>query len=131
MDFPPSILPAPYKKTGTLVILWTRDFRAHSEMVSNKRMRSLMGRLKGVEGWEGGESEGEKKRGGGYLYFRTPPPPHSRQLNHIDTVEFILQQSADLVQYGNMEGVGGGGVCGGIRYEFTRYFWGERYVMNS
>jgi hypothetical protein len=33
--------PNPYvqpriKKTGTLVILWTRDFRAHSEMVSNK-----------------------------------------------------------------------------------------------
>jgi hypothetical protein len=33
----------------------TRDFRAHSEMVSNKRVRSLRGRLTGVEGWEGGE----------------------------------------------------------------------------
>jgi hypothetical protein len=28
-----SIRPAPYKKSDTLVILWTRDFRAHSEMV--------------------------------------------------------------------------------------------------
>ncbi len=29
MDFPASksIRPAPYKKTGTLVILWTRDFK--------------------------------------------------------------------------------------------------------
>jgi hypothetical protein len=37
MDFPPSksIRPTTYKKTGTLVILWTRDFRAQSEMVSN------------------------------------------------------------------------------------------------
>jgi hypothetical protein len=54
-----------------LVILWTRDkretrdFRAHSEMVYNKRVRSLRGRIKGVEGWEGGELEGESKRGGG------------------------------------------------------------------
>jgi hypothetical protein len=36
-----SPFPNPYvqpyiKKTGTLVILWTRDFRAHSEMVSNQ-----------------------------------------------------------------------------------------------
>jgi hypothetical protein len=30
----------------------TRDFRAHSEMIYNKRVRSLRGRLKGVEGWE-------------------------------------------------------------------------------
>jgi hypothetical protein len=47
-----------------LVILWTRDkrqerdkretrdFRAHSEMVYNKRVRSPRGRIKGVEGWE-------------------------------------------------------------------------------
>jgi hypothetical protein len=34
-------------------------------MASNKRVGSLRGRLKGVEGWEGGESEGENKRGGG------------------------------------------------------------------
>jgi hypothetical protein len=63
--------PAPYKQTtGTLVILWTRDkretraFRAHSEMVYNKSMRSLRGRIKGEEGWEDGELEGENKRGG-------------------------------------------------------------------
>ncbi len=43
-----------------MVILWTRDkretrdFRAHSEMVDNKRVRSLRGRIKGVEGREGG-----------------------------------------------------------------------------
>ncbi len=36
----------------------TRDFRTHSEMVYNKRVRSLRGRIKGVEGWEGGELEG-------------------------------------------------------------------------
>ncbi len=29
-----SIRPAPSKKTGTLAILWRRDFRAHSEIVS-------------------------------------------------------------------------------------------------
>ncbi len=28
-----------------------RDFRAHSEMVYNKRVKSLRGRTKGVEGW--------------------------------------------------------------------------------
>jgi hypothetical protein len=57
MDFPPSksICPAPYKKTGTLVILWTgglwtRYFRAYSEMVSNKFWMAE----------EGGESEGEQ-----------------------------------------------------------------------
>jgi hypothetical protein len=48
----------------------TRDFKAHSEMVYNKRVRSLWGRIKGVEGWEGGELEGENKRvevgGGGW-----------------------------------------------------------------
>jgi hypothetical protein len=43
----------------------TRDFRAHSEMVYQKRVRSLRGRLKGMEGWEGGELERENKRGGG------------------------------------------------------------------
>jgi hypothetical protein len=32
----------------------TRDFRADSEMVDNKRVRSLRGRIKGMEGWEGG-----------------------------------------------------------------------------
>jgi hypothetical protein len=49
MDFPASksIHPAPYKKTGTLVIFM--DFRA----ISSGR------------GGEGGESEGENKRGGG------------------------------------------------------------------
>jgi hypothetical protein len=35
----------------------TRDFRAHSEMAYNKRVRS-QGRIKGVEGWEGEELEG-------------------------------------------------------------------------
>ncbi len=34
-------------------------------MFNNKRVRSLRGRIKGVEGWEGGELEGESKRGGG------------------------------------------------------------------
>jgi hypothetical protein len=34
-------------------------------MVYNKRVKSLKGRIKGVEGWEGEELEGEKKRGGG------------------------------------------------------------------
>ncbi len=34
-------------------------------MVYNKRVRSLSGRIKGVEGCEGGELEGENKRGGG------------------------------------------------------------------
>jgi hypothetical protein len=34
-------------------------------MVYNKRARSLRGRIKGIEGWEGGELEGENKRGGG------------------------------------------------------------------
>jgi hypothetical protein len=56
MDLPPSksIRPALYKNTGTLVILWTRDkreardFRAHSEMVYNKMVISLRGRIKGV-----------------------------------------------------------------------------------
>jgi hypothetical protein len=56
MDFPASksIYVQPHiKKTGTLVILWTRDFRAHSEMVSN---------MFWMGGGEGGESEGENKR---------------------------------------------------------------------
>jgi hypothetical protein len=50
-----------------LVILWTRDereprdYRAHSEMVYNKKVRSLRGRIKGVDWWEGGELEGENK----------------------------------------------------------------------
>jgi hypothetical protein len=65
MDFSPSksICPCPIQTTGTLVILWTRDkretidFRAHSEMVYNKRVRSLGGSIQGVEG--------ENKRGGG------------------------------------------------------------------
>jgi hypothetical protein len=73
--FPPH--PNPYIKPHinnryhTLVILWTRDkretieFKAHSEMVYNKRVRSLRGIIKGVEGWEGGELKGENKRGGG------------------------------------------------------------------
>jgi hypothetical protein len=39
----------------------TRDFRANSEMVYYKRVRSLRGRIKGVEGWEGGELEGDNK----------------------------------------------------------------------
>ncbi len=62
---------SPILSTGTLVILWTRDkretrdFRAHSEMVYNERVSSLRGRIKGLEGWEGGELEGENKRGGG------------------------------------------------------------------
>jgi hypothetical protein len=43
----------------------TRDFRAHSEMLYKKRVRSLRGRIKGVEGWEGGDLEGEYKRSGG------------------------------------------------------------------
>ncbi len=43
----------------------TRDFRAHLEMVYNKRVRSLRGRIKGVDGWEVGELEGENTRGGG------------------------------------------------------------------
>jgi hypothetical protein len=30
-------------------------------MVDNKRVRSLRGRIKGVEGWEGGELEWENK----------------------------------------------------------------------
>jgi hypothetical protein len=34
-------------------------------MVSNKRVMSLRGRIKGVEGWKGGELEEENKRGGG------------------------------------------------------------------
>jgi hypothetical protein len=49
-----------------LVILWTRDksetrdFRAHSEVIYNKRVRSLRGRIKVGEGWEGGGvGEGE------------------------------------------------------------------------
>jgi hypothetical protein len=42
----------------------TRDFKAHSDMVCNKKVRSLKGRIKGVEGWDGGELEGENKRGG-------------------------------------------------------------------
>ncbi len=45
----------PHIKTGTLVILWTRDFRAHSEMEGeNKRdgrVGSRRGKIKGVEGW--------------------------------------------------------------------------------
>jgi hypothetical protein len=45
--------------------LETRDFRAHSETVYNKKVRSVRGRIKGVEGCEGGELEGENKRGGG------------------------------------------------------------------
>ncbi len=32
---------------------------------SYKRVRSLRGKIKGVEGWEGGELERENKRGGG------------------------------------------------------------------
>jgi hypothetical protein len=52
-----------------LVILWTRDkretrdkrdFRAHSEMVYNKRVRSLRGKIKrggGVGGWGVGGGE--------------------------------------------------------------------------
>jgi hypothetical protein len=32
----------------------TRDFRAHSEMVYNKKARSLRGRIKGVRGVVGG-----------------------------------------------------------------------------
>ncbi len=35
----------------------TRDFRAHSEMVYNKRVRSLRGRIKRVEGWGVGGGE--------------------------------------------------------------------------
>ncbi len=51
----------------------------------------------GVEGWEGGEFEGENKRGEGGrvgwgdMYTPTSLLPHSRQ--HYHTVEFILQQS--------------------------------------
>jgi hypothetical protein len=37
----------------------------HIQMVSNKRVRSLRGTIKGVEVWEGGELEGENKRDGG------------------------------------------------------------------
>jgi hypothetical protein len=33
-------------------------------MVYYKRVRSLKGRIKGVEGWDGEELEGENKRGG-------------------------------------------------------------------
>jgi hypothetical protein len=33
--------------------------------VMNSQATSLEGRIKGVEGWEGGESKGENKRGGG------------------------------------------------------------------
>jgi hypothetical protein len=59
-----------------VVILWTRDkreprdYRAHSEMVYNKKARSLRGRIKGVDWWEDGMLEGENKRvgwgGGGF-----------------------------------------------------------------
>ncbi len=35
-------------------------------MVYNRKVMSLRGRIKGVEGWEGGELEGEKRRGGGW-----------------------------------------------------------------
>ncbi len=42
-------------------------------------MGSLRGRIKGVDGWEGGESEGENKRGGGVGWggggMYTAPPP--------------------------------------------------------
>ncbi len=34
-------------------------------MVYNERVRSLRGRIKGVEGCEGGELEWDNKRGGG------------------------------------------------------------------
>ncbi len=34
-------------------------------MVYNKMVSSLRGSIKGVEGWENGELEGENKRGGG------------------------------------------------------------------
>jgi hypothetical protein len=47
---------SPIKTTGILVFSGqeTRDFRAHSQMVYNKRVRSLRGIIKGVEGWGGG-----------------------------------------------------------------------------
>ncbi len=32
-----------------------KRFQAHPEIVYNKMVRSLRGRIKGVEGWEGGE----------------------------------------------------------------------------
>jgi hypothetical protein len=58
--------PTPYYRQLSLTLYGrdkreTRDFRAHSEMVYNERVR----RIKGVEGWEGGELEGENKGGGG------------------------------------------------------------------
>jgi hypothetical protein len=69
--FPPI---QPHIKTGTLVILWTRDFRAHSEMVSKKfwilsyvhQVCMCMGSIEG-----GG--------GVGWKFITnpsTPPPPH-------------------------------------------------------
>jgi hypothetical protein len=57
MDFPPSksIRPAPYKQQvlGKFMDMRqeTRDFKTHSEMVYNMRVRSLRGRINGVEGW--------------------------------------------------------------------------------
>ncbi len=67
--------------TNTYVILWTRDkretidFRAHSEMDLNKRVRSLRGRTKRVEGWEGGDLARARRRGRGGGPGPAPPPP--------------------------------------------------------
>jgi hypothetical protein len=50
-----------------LVILWkrdkreTKDIKAHSEMVCNKTVGSLRGRVKGVEGWKGGGLGGKEQ----------------------------------------------------------------------
>ncbi len=144
------------------------------DVVSNKRVRSLRWRLTGVEGWEVGESEGENKRGGGgewgvgYVYFAPgrrgrvggggggvgyvyltppphsiqlnhintprPPPPHSRQLNHIhtphppptaDNSTSYIQLSSYYTTVKILCNMVWGRGCGGIRNEFTRYFWGE------
>jgi hypothetical protein len=66
----------------------TRDFRAHSEMVDNKRASSLRGRIKGVEGWQGGDLiwkgriRGVEVGGGvGGVYIQ-----------HIDTAAYVAAE---------------------------------------
>jgi hypothetical protein len=39
--------------------------RQHYLVATTTRGCGMRGRIKGVEGWEGGELEGENKRGGG------------------------------------------------------------------
>jgi hypothetical protein len=68
-------------------------------MVSNKRVRSLGGRIKGVEGWEGGELERENQNqrdgGGGVEWgggmYTSPSPTADNTTTYIQLSSYCCR----------------------------------------